>query len=93
MTALTETTNDTRSKRRRLEGVVVSTKMTKTVVVRVDRRIAHEKYGKVFTRSRNFKVHDEHGKAKLGDAILFEETRPISKDKRWRFIKTVTSVA
>ena len=79
----------TRQPHRRLEGVVVSTKMAKTAVVRVDRRVAHAKYGKYFTLSTKFKVHDEHGKAKLGDVIIFEETRPLSKDKRWRYIKTV----
>lgn len=85
MTATTEST------KRRLEGVVVSVKMAKTAVVRVDRRVAHPKYGKTYTISRSFKVHDEHGKAKLGDVIAFEETRPISKDKRWRYIRTVAS--
>lgn len=84
MTATTSTTQ-----RRRLEGVVVSTKMTKTVVVRVDRRVAHAKYGKYFTLSNRFKVHDERGQAKLGDVIIFEETRQLSKDKNWRYIKTV----
>ena len=74
---------------RRLEGVVVSVRMTKTAVVRVDRRVAHPKYGKYFTLSKKFKVHDEHGKAKLGDVVIFEETRPLSKDKCWRYIKTV----
>lgn len=77
------------TQRRRLEGVVVSTKMAKTAVVRVDRRVAHPKYGKYFTVSKKFKVHDEHAKAKMGDVIEFEETRPISKDKNWRYIKTV----
>lgn len=75
--------------RRHLEGVVVSIKMSKTAVVRVDRRIAHPKYGKYFTQSRKFKVHDEHGQAKLGDVVVFEETRPLSRDKRWRYVKTV----
>ncbi|MCI0479477.1 30S ribosomal protein S17 [Candidatus Uhrbacteria bacterium] len=89
---MTTTTKDTGS-RRRLEGTVVSTKMAKTVVVRVDRRIAHKKYGKVYTRSAKFKAHDEHGKAKAGDVVLIEETRPLSKDKRWRYVKTVASAA
>ncbi len=80
------------AQRRRLEGMVVSTKMAKTAVVRVDRRVAHAKYGKYFTLSKKFKVHDEQGVAKLGDTIVFEETRPISKDKHWRYIKTVKSV-
>lgn len=75
--------------RRRLEGVVVSTKMAKTAVVRVDRRIPHPKYGKYFTRSTKFKVHDETGKAKMGDLVVFEECRPLSRDKRWRYLKTL----
>ena len=91
---MTETITGTKnatSKPRRLEGIVVSTKMAKTAVVRVDRRIAHPKYGKYYTMSKNFKVHDERGDAKLGDVVEFEETRPLSKDKRWRFIRTVKS--
>jgi small subunit ribosomal protein S17 len=92
---MTESNTTTEKKkivsRRRLQGVVVSAAMTKTVVIQIDRRIAHEKYGKFFTISRKFKVHDEHGKAKRGDVIVIEETRPISKDKRWRYIKTIKS--
>ena len=78
-----------RTQRRRLEGVVVSTKMAKTAVVRVDRRVPHAKYGKYFTISKKFKVHNETGQAKLGDVIVFEETRKLSKDKNWRYLKTV----
>jgi small subunit ribosomal protein S17 len=91
MTNATPTTKS--SARRRLEGTVVSASMAKTVVVRIDRRVAHAKYGKYFTISKKFKVHDEHGKAKIGDVITIEETRPISKDKRWRYIETVKSAA
>jgi small subunit ribosomal protein S17 len=88
---MTNTAKPVRPAHRRLEGVVTSVKMAKTAVVRVDRRIAHPKYGKTYTQSASFKVHDEHGKAKVGDVIEFEETRPISKDKHWRFIRTVKS--
>lgn len=91
MTASTPSPSST-SKRRSLEGTVVSTKMAKTIVVRVDRRIAHPKYGKYYTVSKKYKVHDERGQAKMGDVILFEETRQLSKDKCWRYIKTVKSV-
>lgn len=77
--------------RRRLEGAVVSAKMAKTIVVQVDRRIRHQKYGKYYTISKKFKVHDEHAKAKVGDVVLIEETRPISKDKRWRYLETIKS--
>lgn len=88
----TRQTGEARS-RRRLEGTVVSTSMAKTIVVKIDRRIAHAKYGKYFTLSKKFKTHDEHGKAKLGDVVVIEETRPLSKDKRWRYIETVKSAA
>jgi small subunit ribosomal protein S17 len=81
------------SARRRLEGTVVSTSMAKTIVVKIDRRVAHAKYGKYFTLSKKFKTHDEHGKAKVGDVVVIEETRPLSKDKRWRYIETVKSAA
>lgn len=75
--------------RRHLEGVVVSTKMAKTAVIRIDRRVAHEKYGKYFTVSTKLKVHDETGAAKIGDLIEVEETRPLSREKRWRYFRTV----
>ncbi len=78
---------------RLLEGVVTSAKMQATVVVRVDRRVAHEKYGKYFTLSKKFKVHNPDGKAKLGDTIEFEECRPLSRDKRWRYVATVKTAA
>jgi small subunit ribosomal protein S17 len=81
----------TEKMRRRLEGTVVSAKMAKTIVVKIDRRVAHAKYGKYFTISKKFKTHDEHGKAKVGDVVVIEETRPLSKDKRWRYIETVKS--
>ena len=83
------TTSQPTTKRRLLEGLVVSAKMQSTAVVRVDRRVAHEKYGKYFTVSKKFKVHNPEGKAKLGDIIEFEECRPLSRDKRWRYVATV----
>ncbi len=75
--------------RRRLQGQVVSTKMAKTIVVKIDRRIAHPKYGKYYTMSTKLKAHDETGAAKQGDVVEIEETRPLSKEKRWRYISTV----
>ena len=75
--------------RRHLQGVVVSAKMAKTVVIRIDRQVAHAKYGKFYTVSKKFKVHDETGAAHVGDLIEIEETRPMSKDKCWRYISTV----
>ncbi len=76
-------------KRRRLRGIVVSTKMLKTIVVRIDRRVAHPKYGKYTTKSTKLKVHDEASAAKTGNLVEIEETRPRSKEKRWRYIKTI----
>lgn len=86
-------TPEATTQHRLLEGVVTSAKMQATVVVRVDRRVAHEKYGKYFTISKKFKVHNPDGKAKLGDTIEFEECRPLSRDKRWRYVATVKTAA
>lgn len=85
-------TNDKSKKvRRRLIGTVVSAKMAKTVVVRIERSIQHPKYGKTYMVSKKYKVHDAEGRAKAGDLIEIEETRPISSEKRWRYFRTVTS--
>ena len=70
-------------------GVVVSDKMQKTVVVRIDRRVPHPVYGKMVTRSKKFKAHDEQNEAKTGDTVRIAETRPLSKDKRWRVVEIV----
>jgi small subunit ribosomal protein S17 len=75
--------------RRRLKGRVVSTKMAKTCVVQIDRRVPHKKYGKYRTVSTKLKVHDEKSLAKVGDFVSIEETRPLSKDKRWRLIEVL----
>ena len=65
-------------------GTVVSNKMTKTVVVQVERRAKHGQYGKYLTEKKKYKAHDEQQAAKPGDKVRIVETRPISKDKRWR---------
>ncbi len=83
----------TPSQHRRLQGVVVSNKMQATTVVRVDRRVAHVKYGKYFTVSKRFKIHSPGVTLGLGDLVQFEECRPISRDKRWRYIATVKKAA
>ncbi len=84
------TTNVTTKKvHRSFTGVVVSDKMTKTVVVQVDRTVMHPKYKKRYVRSRKYKVHDEAGVAHVGDSVRFVECRPISRDKRWRLVKKV----
>ncbi len=84
-------TTPTQTQHRRLQGTVVSTKMQKTIVVKIDRRIPHEKYGKYFTVSTKLKAHDENSAAKQGDFVEIEETRPLSKEKRWRYVSTLKS--
>lgn len=79
-------TNTAKTQKRRLEGTVVSDKMSKTIVVRVDRVKTHPKYHKQFAVSKRYKVHDEKNEYKVGDVVLFEECRPYSKDKCWRVI-------
>ena len=78
-----------RSARKVRQGVVVSDKMQKTVVVRLERRFAHPRYGKMVTRSTKVKAHDEKNDAKTGDTVRIMETRPLSKDKRWRVVEIV----
>lgn len=70
-------------------GVVTSDKMQKTVVVRVDRTVKHPKYGKYVTRSVKYKAHDESNACGIGDKVRIVETRPLSKDKRWRVVETL----
>jgi len=74
------------------EGVVVSDKMTKTRVVRIERVFRHPRYERVITRSKRLKAHDETNATKVGDRVLIEETRPMSKETRWR-IRQVLSRA
>jgi small subunit ribosomal protein S17 len=66
------------------EGVVVSDKMTKTRVVLIERVYRHPRYERVVRRSKKLKAHDETNTSKMGDRVLIEETRPLSKEKRWR---------
>ncbi|MBI4713933.1 30S ribosomal protein S17 [Candidatus Uhrbacteria bacterium] len=73
--------------RRTLKGIVVSDKMEKTIVVRVDRIVVHPKYGKRYVRSKKFHVHDEKKTYKIGDVVTFMECRPYSKTKRWRVME------
>ena len=75
------------------EGVVVSDKMTKTRVVRIERVFRHPRYERVITRSKRLKAHDETNASKVGDRVLIEETRPLSKDKRWRIRKILSRVS
>jgi len=78
-----------RGNRKSRIGVVVSNKMTKTVVVRVERRVADAKYGKIVTKASTLKAHDEQQECKVGDRVRIVETRPLSKDKRWRVAETL----
>jgi small subunit ribosomal protein S17 len=70
-------------------GLVVSDKMEKTVVVSIERRVQHPVYGKMVRRTKRFKAHDEMNEAKTGDTVRIMETRPMSKDKRWRVVEIV----
>ena len=74
---------------KKLEGVVVSNKMTKTVVVSVERLKLSPKYKKYHKVSKRFKAHDEKGEYRLGDRVVIKETRPLSRDKRWRVVKLI----
>jgi small subunit ribosomal protein S17 len=67
--------------------LVVSDKMEKTVVVAIERRVPHPVYGKMVTRTKRLKAHDEENSAKVGDTVRIVETRPLSKDKRWRVVE------
>jgi small subunit ribosomal protein S17 len=78
-----------RNTRKTREGLVVSDKMQKTVVVAIQRRYAHPVYGKMVTRTKRVKAHDEENAAKVGDTVRIVETRPLSKDKRWRVVDIV----
>jgi small subunit ribosomal protein S17 len=78
-----------RTARKMRIGLVTSDKMDKTVVVRIDRRMPHPQYGKMVTRTRRLKAHDEENSAKVGDTVRIMETRPLSKDKRWRVVEIV----
>jgi len=73
------------------EGVVVSDKMTKTRVVVIERVYRHPRYERVVTRSKRLKAHDETNASKVGDRVLIEETRPLSKEKRWRIRQVLAS--
>ena len=79
-----------RAARKTRIGLVVSDKMEKTVVVAIERRVPHPVYGKMMTRTTRLKAHDEENSAKAGDTVRIMETRPMSKDKRWRLVEIVS---
>ena len=70
-------------------GTVVSDKMDKTVVVAIKTKVRHPLYGKMVNRTRKFKVHDEKNECGIGDTVKIMETRPLSKDKRWRLVEII----
>ena len=73
-------------------GKVVSDKMDKTITVLIERRVKHELYGKYTTKSSKLKAHDENNECNIGDTVKVMETRPLSKDKRWRLVEIVEKV-
>jgi small subunit ribosomal protein S17 len=89
-TETTATTEKTARNRRKMRvGKVVSDRMDKTIVVSIERLVKHETYGRYVRRRTKFKVHDEKNECHIGDVVRFMETRPLSKDKRWRFVEFV----
>jgi small subunit ribosomal protein S17 len=78
-----------RNRRKVRVGVVVSDKAHKTIVVQVERRLAHPLYGKGVARTKKYHVHDENNEYKVGDTVRITETRPLSKTKRWRVLGLV----
>lgn len=80
---------ESESRRRRFRGVVTSAKMQKTLVVEIERRVKHPEFEKYLKRLTVLKAHDEKGEGKTGDLVEVEETRPLSKTKRWRLVRVV----
>ncbi|MCY6371550.1 30S ribosomal protein S17 [Clostridium ganghwense] len=78
-----------RGNRKTRIGKVVSDKMDKTIVVAVEDKVRHPLYGKTMNRTKKFKAHDENNEARQNDRVMIMETRPLSKDKRWRLVEIV----
>ena len=78
-----------RGNRKVIQGIVTSNAMDKTIVVKVSRRLRHPLYGKFIKKSKSFKAHDENNTCNVGDEVRIMESRPISKNKRWRLLETV----
>ncbi len=79
--------NKTRGKRKERIGLVVSDKMQSTIVVSVERKVKHLMYGKFMKKNKKFMAHDAEGQAHIGDTVRVMETRPLSKNKRWRLVE------
>ena len=90
---MAETTSTEQGKRKTVVGNVVSTKMQKTIVVEVSRRVPHPLYKRIVNKRKKFYAHDEQGTAKLGDVVRIIECRPLSKLKRWRLAEVVRRAA
>ena len=80
---------EARGHRKTRTGVVVSDKMDKTIVVEIRTRVKHPLYGKIMNRTKKFKAHDENNECGIGDTVRVMETRPLSKDKRWRLVEII----
>ena len=89
MVEIPNTEQTTRGQRKEREGKVISNKMAKTIVVRVERRFPHPQFKKVVTGYTKFYAHDEKNEAELGDRVRIQETRPISKTKRWQLLEVI----
>ena len=85
----TEIASQERKRRKTREGLVVSTSMEKTVVVAVTERVSHARYFKTVQQTKKLYAHDEENDARLGDRVRVMETRPLSKEKRWRLVEIV----
>jgi len=86
---MSDTNTNQRGSRKELIGDVISSKMDKTIVVQVERRFPHARFKKIIRRYVKFYAHDEKGEAKEGDNVRIQETRPMSKTKRWRLIEVL----
>ena len=82
--------SDAQTENKILQGVVTSNKMDKTITVKVDRRVKHPIYDKVISRSTKVHAHDEENQCAMGDVVIVEQCRPLSKSKTWRLVKTVS---
>ncbi|MCQ2436824.1 MAG: 30S ribosomal protein S17 [Clostridia bacterium] len=81
--------SEVRSLRKTRTGMVVSDKMDKTIVVEIRERVRHPLYGKIMNRTMRLKAHDENNECGIGDTVRVMETRPLSKDKRWRLVEII----
>jgi len=88
---MAENTDKKRGLRKELEGIVISNRMQKSVVVRVERQVRHPLYQKIIQRSSKFMAHDEENKCRVGDRVVIRETSPISKNKCWRVVSIVNT--